>query len=39
MVDARTRRILITRPQPVADEFDDRLKREGFEVYLAPMTE
>ncbi len=35
----KSRRILITRPQPVADEFAGKLKDEGFEVYLAPMTE
>ena len=33
------RSVLVTRPQPAADEFADKLRREGFEVYLAPMTE
>ncbi|MFH1158780.1 MAG: uroporphyrinogen-III synthase [Pseudomonadota bacterium] len=33
------RSVLITRPQPVADEFAERLRREGFYAYLAPMTE
>jgi uroporphyrinogen-III synthase len=33
------RSVLVTRPQPAADELAERLRREGFEVYLAPMTE
>lgn len=33
------RSILVTRPQPVADEFAQRLRREGFFVYVAPMME
>ena len=33
------RSVLITRPQPVADEFAERLRREKFYVYTAPMTE
>ncbi len=33
------RSVLVTRPQPAADELADKLRREGFEVYLAPMTE
>ncbi|MBI1215289.1 MAG: hypothetical protein GC185_05650 [Alphaproteobacteria bacterium] len=33
------RSVLVTRPQPVADELAERLRREGFEVFVAPMTE
>ena len=33
------RSVLVTRPQPVADEFAEMLRHEGFYVYLAPMTE
>jgi uroporphyrinogen-III synthase len=33
------RSVLVTRPQPAGDELADKLRREGFEVYLAPMTE
>ncbi|MEZ0224199.1 MAG: uroporphyrinogen-III synthase [Alphaproteobacteria bacterium] len=33
------RSVLVTRPQPAADELAEKLRREGFEVYLAPMTE
>ncbi|HYD19674.1 MAG TPA: uroporphyrinogen-III synthase, partial [Patescibacteria group bacterium] len=39
MADNKTRRILITRPQPAAGEFADRLRREGFQAVIAPMTE
>lgn len=39
MADTRTRRILVTRPQPAAGDFADRLKREGFGALIAPMTE
>lgn len=38
MTSAATRRILVTRPQPAADEFAERLRREGFEAFVAPMT-
>jgi len=33
------RSVLVTRPQPMADEFAEKLRREGFGVYLAPMME
>lgn len=33
------RSVLVTRPQPAADELAEKLRREGFEVFLAPMTE
>jgi len=36
---ANTRRILVTRPQPAADDFAEKLRREGFDVFVAPMTE
>ena len=39
VTDARTRRILVTRPQPAADDFAEKLRNEGFEVFVAPMTE
>lgn len=39
MADNRTRRILVTRPQPAAGDFADRLRREGFGAVVAPMTE
>ncbi|MDI1228301.1 MAG: uroporphyrinogen-III synthase [bacterium] len=39
MADNRTRRILVTRPQPAAGDFADRLRREGFGAVIAPMTE
>ncbi len=39
MADTRTRRILVTRPQPAAGDFADRLRREGFGALIAPMTE
>lgn len=39
MSEGRMRSVLVTRPQPAADELADKLRREGFEVYLAPMTE
>ncbi|MDE1151351.1 MAG: uroporphyrinogen-III synthase [Micavibrio sp.] len=39
MTALKSRRILVTRPQPAASEFADKLKDEGFEVFLAPMTE
>lgn len=33
------RSVLVTRPQPAAGELADKLRREGFDVYIAPMTE
>lgn len=33
------RTILVTRPQPAADELAQKLKREGFETYVAPLME
>jgi uroporphyrinogen-III synthase len=33
------RSVLVTRPQPAADELAAALRQEGFEVFLAPMTE
>ncbi len=33
------RSVLITRPQPFADELADKLRREGFKTFIAPMTE
>lgn len=33
------RSILVTRPQPVADEFAEKLRREGFNAYIAPLME
>lgn len=33
------RTVLVTRPRPAADELAEKLKREGFEVYLAPLSE
>lgn len=39
MTSARKRRILVTRPQPAGDEFAEKLRREGFEAFVAPMTE
>lgn len=33
------RSILVTRPQPVADEFAEKLRREGFQTYIAPLME
>ena len=33
------RSILVTRPQPVADEFAEKLRREGYAAYVAPMME
>jgi uroporphyrinogen-III synthase len=33
------RSVLVTRPQPVADEFAEKLRREGFHPYVAPMME
>lgn len=33
------RSVLVTRPQPVADEMAEKLRREGFEAFVAPMTE
>ena len=39
MSEGRMRSVLVTRPQPAADELADKLRREGFEVFLAPMTE
>jgi uroporphyrinogen-III synthase len=33
------RSVLVTRPQPAADEFAEKLRREGFYVYLAPLME
>ena len=33
------RSVLVTQPQPFADEFAEKLRGEGFYVYLAPMTE
>jgi uroporphyrinogen-III synthase len=39
VADTRTRRILVTRPQPAAGDFADRLRREGFGALVAPMTE
>ena len=33
------RSVLVTRPQPAGDELADKLRREGFSVWLAPMTE
>lgn len=31
--------VLVTRPQPAGGELADKLRREGFSVWLAPMTE
>ena len=31
--------VLVTRPQPAADELAERLRREGFRAAVAPMTE
>ena len=33
------RSVLVTRPQPVADEFADKLRHEGYTAYVAPMME
>lgn len=33
------RSVLVTQPQPLADKFAEKLRSEGFYVYLAPMTE
>ena len=33
------RSILVTRPQPVADEFAEKLRREGYVTHIAPMME
>lgn len=33
------RSVLVTRPQPVADEFAEKLRREGYNAYVAPMME
>lgn len=33
------RSVLITRPQPVADEFAEKLRRDGYTAYVAPMME
>lgn len=31
--------ILVTRPQPAADELAEKLRKEGFSVHAAPLTE
>ena len=33
------RSVLVTRPQPAADEFAASLRQEGFGVYLSPLME
>lgn len=33
------RSVLVTRPQPVADEFAEKLRHEGYTAYVAPMME
>jgi uroporphyrinogen-III synthase len=33
------RSVLITRPQPAADEFAEKLRRAGFQAYVAPVME
>jgi len=33
------RSVLVTRPQPVADEFAAQLRHEGYTAYVAPMME
>lgn len=35
----KSRRVLVTRPQPVADEFAAKLRDEGFEAFVAPLTQ
>lgn len=39
MSATRSRRVLITRPQPAAGDFAERLRSAGFEAWIAPMTE
>lgn len=33
------RSVLVTRPQPAADEFAEKLRRDGYTAYIAPMME
>jgi len=33
------RSVLVTRPQPVAEEFAEQLRRAGYKAYIAPMME
>jgi uroporphyrinogen-III synthase len=33
------RSVLVTRPQPAADEFAEKLRRDGYAAYVAPMME
>ena len=33
------RSVLVTRPQPAADEFAEKLRGEGYTAYVAPMME
>ncbi len=33
------RSVLVTRPRPVADEFAEKLRHEGYTAYIAPMME
>ena len=33
------RSVLVTRPQPAADEFADKLRHQGYKAYVAPMME
>lgn len=35
--DRGMKSVLVTRPQPAGDEFAEKLQREGFRVYMAPM--
>lgn len=39
MSEKKSRKILITRPQPAAGEFAQKLEKDGFTCYVAPMTE
>lgn len=33
------RSVLVTRPQPAADEFAEKLRRDGYQAHIAPMME
>lgn len=39
MSEKKSRKVLITRPQPAAGEFAQKLEKDGFTCYVAPMTE
>ena len=36
--EKKSRKVLITRPQPAAGEFAHRLEKDGFTCFVAPMT-